>query len=129
MYLTGQEIMKKNKILFVEDEKVLRETLTEALENNGFEVEIADNGSSALDLLRDNEHDLILLDIILPKKNGFEILEEMKKINKKIPVILLTNLSGTDNVQKALELGAKNYLVKSEYRLDEIVDRIKEILN
>lgn len=129
MYLTGQEIMKKNKILFVEDEKVLRETLAEALENSGFEVDFADNGSSALDLLKDGEYDLILLDIILPKKSGFEILEEMKKINKKIPVILLTNLSGTDNVQKALELGAKNYLVKSEYRLDEIVDRIKEVLN
>lgn len=121
--------MKKNKILFVEDEKVLRETLAEALENSGFEVDFADNGSSALDLLKDGEYDLILLDIILPKKSGFEILEEMKKINKKIPVILLTNLSGTDNVQKALELGAKNYLVKSEYRLDEIVDRIKEVLN
>jgi DNA-binding response OmpR family regulator len=121
--------MKKNKILFVEDEKVLRETLTEALENSGFEVDFADNGSLALDLLRDEEYNLILLDIILPKKNGFEVLEEMKKINKKIPVILLTNLSGTDNVQKALELGAKNYLVKSEYKLDEIVDRIKEVLN
>ena len=121
--------MKKNKILFVEDEKVLRETLTEALENNNFEVEFSDNGSSALDLLKNNEYDLILLDIILQKKNGFEILEEMKKINKKIPVILLTNLSGTSNIQKALDLGAKNYLVKSEYRLDEIVDRIRELLN
>jgi DNA-binding response OmpR family regulator len=129
MYQTGQKIMKKNKILFVEDEKVLRETLTEALENNNFEVEFSDNGSSALDLLKNNEYDLILLDIILPKKNGFEILEEMKKINKKIPVILLTNLSGTSNIQKALDLGAKNYLVKSEYRLDEIVDRIRELLN
>lgn len=121
--------MKKNKILFVEDEKVLRETLTEALKKNNFSVDDAENGLKALDLLKENEYDLILLDIILPKKNGFEVLEEMRNLKKKTPVILLTNLSGTSNIQKALDLGAKNYLVKSEYRLDEIVDRIKEIVN
>lgn len=121
--------MKKNKILFVEDEKILRETLAEVLEDSNFSVEVADNGADALGLLSKDDFDLILLDIILPKKNGFEILGEIKKINKKIPVVLLTNLSGTSNVQKALDLGAKNYLVKSEYRLDEIVDRIKEIVS
>jgi DNA-binding NarL/FixJ family response regulator len=56
-------------------------------------------------------------------------LKSEKKENKKTPVILLTNLSGSENVQKALDLGARNYLVKSEYRLDEIVDRVKELIN
>lgn len=120
--------MKKNKILFVEDEKDLRETLQESLQNNEFEVQAASNGEEALELLKNNHYDLILLDIILPRKNGLEVLEEFKKSKKEIPVILLTNLSGSKNVQKALELGARNYLVKSEYRLDEIVDRVKEIL-
>lgn len=120
--------MKKNKILFVEDEKVLRETLTEALESNKFEVFTASNGEEALSLLKNAKYDLILLDIILPKKNGFEVLAEIRKTDHNIPVILLTNLSGTNNVQKALDLGVKNYLVKSEYRLDEIVERIKELI-
>lgn len=120
--------MKKNKILFVEDEKVLRDTLQEALENNKFEVEAAVNGDEALVFLKNNEYSLILLDIILPKKNGFEVLKEIKKTSPKTPVVLLTNLSGPNNVQKALDLGARNYLVKSEYRLDEIVDRVREII-
>jgi DNA-binding response OmpR family regulator len=120
--------MNKNKILFVEDEKDLRETLQEALENNKFEVETAVDGKEALELLINKDYDLILLDIILPKKDGLEVLEELNKMDKKIPVILLTNLSGPSNVQKALELGARNYLVKSEYRLDEIVDRVKEVI-
>lgn len=121
--------MKKNKILFVEDEKVLRETLQEALEDNKFEVETASNGEDALDLLGKNKYDLILLDIILPKINGLEVLEKIREEGKNTPVILLTNLSGSSHVQKALDLGARNYLVKSEYRLNEIVDRVKEVIS
>jgi len=121
--------MKKNKILFVEDEKALRETLQEALEKGGFEVQAAVNGEEALEFLKKSDYGLILLDIILPKKNGFEVLEEINELKKGVPVILLTNLSGSNNVQKALDLGARNYLVKSEYRLDEIVDRVKEIIS
>jgi len=113
----------------VEDEKILRETLQEALENDGFDVEIATNGEEAITLLNEKPYDLILLDIILPKKDGFQVLKAKKGENKKTPVILLTNLSGSDNVRKALELGARNYLVKSEYRLDEIIDRVKELIN
>jgi DNA-binding response OmpR family regulator len=120
--------MKKNKILFVEDEKVLRDTLGESLEANKFEVQTATNGEEALELINKNKYDLVLLDIILPKKNGLEVLQEMKDLNKNTPVILLTNLSGPNNVQKALDLGARNYLVKSEYRLDEIVDRVRELI-
>ncbi len=120
--------MKKNKILFVEDEKVLRDTLKEALEANKFEVKTAVDGEIASDLLKKNKYDLILLDIILPKKNGLEVLEELNEMKKNVPVVLLTNLSGSSNVQKALDLGARNYLVKSEYTLNEIVDRIKEII-
>lgn len=120
--------MKKNKILFVEDEKVLRETLQEALESSKFEVKTAVDGNEALEALKDGEYDLILLDIILPKINGLEVLEKIRDEGKNTPVILLTNLSGPNHVQKALDLGARNYLVKSEYRLDEIVDRVKEVI-
>ncbi len=120
--------MKKNKILFVEDEKVLRDTLQESLVANKFEVQIATNGEEASELINKNKYDLVLLDVILPKKNGFEVLSEMKDLNRTTPVILLTNLSGSINVQKALDLGIHNYLVKSEYRLDEIIDRIRELI-
>ncbi len=121
--------MKKNRILFVEDEKDLRETLQEALQNNKFEVQIAVNGEDALELLKNNNYDLIILDIILPRKNGLEVLEEFKKDNKDVPVILLTNLSSSKNIQKALELGVRNYLVKSEYGLSEIVEKVKEVIS
>ncbi len=120
--------MKKNKILFVEDEKALRDTLREVLESNKFKVETAADGEAALSLLNKNKYNLVLLDIILPKKNGLDVLEELDELNKNTPVILLTNLSGSSNVQKALDLGARNYLVKSEYSLDEIVDRVKEVI-
>ncbi len=74
--------------------------------------------------------DLILLDIILPKKNGYEVLEELKKDEqtKKIPVILLTNLESPEDIEKAFEKGASTYLVKSDYRLEDIVKKIKETL-
>jgi DNA-binding response OmpR family regulator len=119
----------KKKIFFAEDEVTMRETLKDAFKDEGFEVETASDGEEAVEKIKKDKFDLILLDIILPKKDGFEVLEKIKKEKIKTPVILLTNLSGTEDVQKALALGAKNYLVKSNYKLKEIVNKIKENLN
>ncbi|MFO7807676.1 MAG: response regulator [Candidatus Moraniibacteriota bacterium] len=119
----------KKKIFFAEDEVTMRETLREAFEEEGFEVETAPDGEDAISKIKNGKFDLILLDIILPKKDGFEVLEEIKKENLKTPVILLTNLSGAEDVQKALGLGARNYLVKSNYKLREIVEKVRENLD
>lgn len=118
------------KILIIEDEAALQRAATQALKEGGFDVLSATDGETGLMLAEAELPDLILLDIILPKKNGFEVLKDLKEGDKTktIPVIVLTNLESPGDVQKALELGAKTYLVKLNYRLEEVVEKIKEIL-
>jgi DNA-binding response OmpR family regulator len=116
----------KKKVLLVEDEVTMRETLQEVFEEAGLEVDTASDGNKGLEKIKKNQYNLVLLDLILPKKNGFEILKEIKKEKIKTPVLLLTNLSGMEDVQKALALGAKSYLVKSDYKPGEILEKVKE---
>jgi|SRR3989339_617823 len=119
------------KILFIEDEKSLQEVLGEALKQNDFEVKEALNGQVGLELAQTFNPDLILLDLILPRVNGFEVLEKLKSSEKtkNIPVIILTNLENNEDIQHVLELGAFDYLVKSNYSLNEIINKVKEALN
>jgi len=118
------------KILIIEDEATLRKTMSEYLVAEKFEAIEAPDGEIGLEEAKKEMPDLILLDIILPKKNGYEVLEELKKDEKtkKIPVILLTNLESTEDIEKAFEKGAVTYLVKSDYRLEDIIKKIKETL-
>lgn len=118
------------KILIIEDESTLRKTMAEYLSAEKFEAVEAADGETGLELARKEIPDLILLDIILPKKNGLEVLEELKKDEKTkaIPVILLTNLESSEDIERAFEKGASTYLVKSDYRLEDIVRKIKETL-
>jgi CheY-like chemotaxis protein len=117
-------------ILFVEDEPTLQKLVGRFLEKEGYQVISALNGETGLELSKKLKPDLILLDLILPKKDGFEVLEELKKDEgtKDIPVIILTNLEGSGDVEKALALGATTYLVKANYELAEVVKKIKETL-
>ena len=118
------------KILIVEDEPILHEALKEFLKREKFEVFSAYDGDEAIKLAKEKTPDLILLDIILPKKDGYDVLDYLK-LNKKtqnIPVVLLTNLESAENVEKAFSKGATTYLVKANYRLEDIVKKIKEIL-
>ncbi len=114
------------KILFIEDEEALHKTLGNLLAEQGYDVKFAGDGLAGLEALAAEKFDLVLLDIILPKMNGFEFLEKIKKDEalKDIPVIVLTNLEGSNDVQKALELGARTYLVKSNYALSEVMEKI-----
>lgn len=118
-------------ILFIEDEPNLQKLVGRFLENEGYQVISALNGEIGFKLIKKMKPDLILLDLILPKKDGFEILEELKKdkTTEHIPVIVLTNLEGSKDVERALSLGAKTYLIKANYELDEVVKKIKETLN
>jgi len=118
------------KILFIEDESALQKTFEEILKQEGYEMISALDGEVGLRLAKTQKPDLILLDLILPKVNGFEVLKELKKDKetKDIPVIVLTNLEGIGDVEKALELGATTYLVKAQYSLEEVVEKIKKAL-
>jgi len=117
-------------ILFVEDESVLQKTFGEVLKQEGYEVISALDGQIGLRLAKEKNPDLILLDLILPKIHGFDVLKKLKedKETQEIPVIVLTNLEGIGDVDKALELGATTYLVKAQYTLEEVVEKIKKAL-
>ncbi|MEA3452770.1 MAG: response regulator [Patescibacteria group bacterium] len=118
------------KILFVEDEAAIQKTLGESLRNKGYEVESAIDGEMGLKLAKSGNPDLILLDIILPKKNGIEVLEGLRaeEKTKDIPVIILTNLENVGEVEKAIELGATTYLIKANYSLDEVIEKVRKTL-
>lgn len=122
--------MESKRILIIEDDLTLRNVLAEFLESEGFSVGVASDGEEGLTLIKDFNPDIVLLDIILPKKNGFEVLKAVKDENGElnIPFILLTNLGSLDDIEKALELGATTYLVKGDYQIKEIVEKIKETL-
>jgi len=110
------------KILFIEDEAALQKTFEKVLE--------ADNGEIGIKLAKEEKPDLILLDIVLPKVNGLEVLKELKgnAETREIPVIILTNSEEMGDINKALELGATTYLVKINYSLDEVMEKIETAL-
>ena len=118
------------KILIIEDEQTLQQTLGDFLKKEGFEIANATDGEIGVRSAKTEAPDLILLDLILPKKHGLEVLKELKdnEDTKKIPVIILTNIEDAEEVDKALELGATTYLVKTSYRLEEITSKVKETL-
>lgn len=120
----------KEKILVVEDEETIRSMLIDSLEERGYVVQAAVDGESGLGLALKNEYDLILLDIVLPRKNGLEVLEELQKAKKEdLPkVLVLTNLGETDSIQKALDLGAMSYLVKADHNLSDIMLKVEKLL-
>lgn len=116
------------RILFIEDEQSLQKILGNRLEQEGFEVSSALDGEIGLKLAKEKNPELILLDLVLPKKDGFQVLAELKADSKtkNIPVIVLTNLESGTDIQKILELGATTYLVKANYKLEDIVEKIKQ---
>ena len=119
------------KVLLVEDDPLMVRMYQRKLLSDNYDVGVAVNGEEGLVKIRSFRPDLILLDIMMPKLNGLEVLERMKAdpTVAHIPVIILTNLGGSqDDVDRGLELGAVAYLVKSAYRPDEVVKKVKEVL-
>lgn len=121
------------KILLVEDDQILAEMYQTKFDIAGFEVKVAVNGEDCLKILQKYTPDLILLDILMPKVNGFQVLKEIKKksILRQIPVILLTNLGETEvdmNQELAEALGVSDYLIKSRHTPEEIVAKVIQVL-
>lgn len=117
------------KILFVEDDVVLLEVLQRFLIDAGYEIAIAKDGVDALEKLKKEKPDLVLLDILLPRLDGFEVLKAMKaeKETSDIPVIILSNYGSPEDIKKGLELGALKYLVKASIAPEEIVRHIQQV--
>lgn len=118
------------KILIVEDDKFLRELITQKLIKEDFEVSEAIDGEEGIRKIKEEKPDLILLDLILPGIDGFEVLSQMKKESTlaSIPVIILSNLGQKDDVEKGLKMGAVDYLIKAHFTPGEIIDKIKAAL-
>ncbi|MBW6442138.1 response regulator [Patescibacteria group bacterium] len=120
----------KNNILIVEDEHDIREIYAEVLSTAGYKVSQAADGSVGMQKIIDEHWDLLLLDIMLPGKDGLKILKEIKENPelKKGPVISLTNLNSENIIQEAFGQGADGYLIKSEITPDKIVDEVGRVL-
>ena len=118
------------KIVIIEDEDFISKILQIKLKNSEMDLLVARDGESGLEMVKKQKPDLVLLDLILPKMYGFDILKALKDDNstKKIPVIILTNLGQDEEKQKGMELGALDYFVKANTSLDKIVQRIEEVL-
>lgn len=116
---------KKKWILIVEDERALSSALKHKLTQAGYEVTIAEDGEEALKHVRKRQFDLILLDILLPKVDGYMFLEELRK---RPTVMVLSNLSGEREVERAKELGVVEYLIKSDNPMAKILKRVETIL-
>lgn len=117
------------KILIAEDEATLSKALQLKLANLGFEVTVANDGAEALDNLKTKSFDLVLLDLMMPKIDGFGVLTEKKSWKNKPIVFINSNLSQKIDIDKALELGADDFLVKSDISLKDIVDKINSKLS
>jgi DNA-binding response OmpR family regulator len=121
---------KKIKILLIEDDPFLLSMYATKFELEGYEVASADDGEKGWQLSKETKPDIILLDILLPKMNGFEVLEKIKAEpkTKAIPVILLTNLNQRDEIERGLTLGADDYLIKAHFMPSEVVEKIKKVI-
>jgi DNA-binding response OmpR family regulator len=128
-------MIKKNskelmKVLIVEDDSFLLNIYSNQLEAGGFCVFAAEDGDKGLKMAKKEKPNLILLDILLPGKDGFEVLKELKasKETKNIAVLLLTNLSQKADLEKGLSLGANDYLIKAHFMPSEVVAKIKKVM-
>jgi len=118
------------KILFIEDESTLQKTFGDILTEDKYKMISALDGKTGLRLAKSEKPDLILLDLVLPSMHGFEVLKRLKQDpeTEKIPVIILTNLEKMEDVKEAIELGANTYLVKTQYRIEEVMEKVKKAL-
>lgn len=120
----------KSKILIIEDDSFLLTMYATKFELENYQVVTAEDGERGLKLAQKEKPDIILLDVLLPKLNGFEVLKGLKEDDKTkdIKVILLTNLSQRGEVQQGLSLGAVDYLIKAHYMPSEVVEKVDKIL-
>ena len=118
------------KILIIEDDKFLRELITQKLIKEGYNIVEAVDGEKGIKSVKDEKPDLVLLDLILPGIDGFEVLAKIKEdpVLSQVPVIILSNLGQKDDIERGLKIGAVDYLIKAHFTPGEIVEKVKTIL-
>lgn len=117
-----------SKILIAEDEEFIANLYKVNLEKHGVEAEVAGDGQAAIDALDRERPDLLLLDLLMPDKDGFQVLEHIMSKGYELPVVILTNLSQEIDKQKCQEMGAKDFFVKSDLSVEELWERISAYL-
>ena len=117
------------KILIAEDDNFLANAYRVKLSKAGYEIKIASDGQETIDSLETFTPDLILLDLIMPVKDGFVVLEELKKNDKwkNIPVVVASNLGQKEDIEKSIALGAKDYIVKSQMPINDVLAKINSV--
>ena len=118
---------KKISILLIEDDSYISDMYRIKMESENFEVAIASDGIIGIKMLEKQKPDIVLLDIVMPKIDGFSVLKTIKKNPdlKEVPIVLLTNLGQKENVQRGFELGASGYIVKAHFTPSEVVQKIR----
>jgi len=118
------------KILIIEDDKFLRELIAQKLIKEGYDIVEAVDGEKGIKSVKEEKPDLILLDLILPGIDGFEVLSKIKEdpVLSQIPVIILSNLGQKDDIERGLKIGAVDYLIKAHFTPGEIVEKVKTVL-
>ena len=118
------------RIIIAEDDKLLQDILAEKFEKNGYIVDRADDGDMALEKMGAMTPDIVLLDLLMPRKSGMEVLEEMHKNPKfkNVPVVIISNAGQLKEMTRAKELGAKDFIIKTVFDPSQVLDRIKQIL-
>lgn len=120
----------KGMILIVEDDEFLRALTAKRLEKEGYQLSVAIDGDSAVNVALENKPRLILLDLLLPGMDGFEVLKRFKANDalKSVPVIVFSNLGQREDIEKAKGLGADDFMIKANFTLDDVVTKINEVL-
>lgn len=118
------------KILIVEDEAVLLNVLKDRFESEKWDVQTAEDGEAAVETINKRKFDLVLLDLLLPKKDGFEVLKEVRENPelKDLPIVVLSNLGSDEDIKKALNLGANDYFVKTQHPIGEILEKAETFI-
>ncbi len=116
------------KILIAEDEKPLANALKLKLSAQGYEIDLAYNGEEAIDKLKKSKYDLLVLDLVMPVVDGFAVLKTIKEEDIKVNIVVSSNLSQDDDMEEVQKYGIKNYFIKSDTPINEIVDYIKKIV-
>ena len=119
-----------SKVLVIEDDKFLRELIVRKLMKEGYDTDIAVDGEEGIKKIKEAKPDLVLLDLILPGIDGFEVLARKRKDPEisEIPVIILSNLGQKDEIERGFNLGAIDYLIKAHFTPREIIDKITSLL-
>ena len=120
----------KTKILLVDDDEFLLDMYVVKFKEAGFDIDIAKSGQEALDKLKKNTYSILLLDIVMPELDGFEVLSRLKHDNiaNSMPVIVLSNLGQKEDIERGMALGARDYVIKAHFTPTEVVEKVKRML-